>query len=727
MVDPVCRMKVSEKSAHFCEHDGRSYYFCAPGCLAAFRADPEKYLDADRAAPSAAACCGASTGADGAVELRGMKINLALSAALTIVLMAFTMHPEHVGLAAGPAAEWCALALCSLAIFGPGRFIVVRGIRSFAGWNFNMFTLILIGVGAAYLYSVYGVIFPETLPAAMRTEAGRAKLYFDPAAMIVTLIILGQLLEAVARSRTGGAIRALLELAPPTGRRIDSTGGDAEVPLAEITVGDRLRVKPGDKIPVDGVVRDGAGYVDESMLTGEPLPVRRQAGDHVAAGTINTQGAFDFEAEKVGRDTMLGRIAELVAKAQQSRAPIQRMVDRVSALFVPAVAAAALLTFGIWAFIIGNPEFGLLNAIAVLLVACPCVLGLATPMSLIVGMGLGARRGILIRDAESMETMRKIDVVVFDKTGTLTFGQPAVVRLLPAPGVAADELLRLAAAAEAGSEHPLARAVIAAAAAKNIPLSRCAAFESFPGLGVTAEIGGRKIRVGSRKFIREAKIETGILKEDIEAALAGGATVTAVAADDEFLGIAVIADSVKPEAKATVARLRAHGILPVLLTGDNHSSAQLVANELGIDEVFAGVLPRQKLELIRHYQRQGRVVAMVGDGVNDAAALAQADIGVAMGSGSDIAMQSAGITLLGGDIAGVERAYLLSRGIAGNIRRNLFFAFFYNTVTIPVAAGVFYPAFGFLLSPVWGSVAMSLSSISVILSSLSLRRLKLED
>jgi len=587
-----------------------------------------------------------------------------------------------------------------------------------------MFTLIAMGTGIAWVYSVVATFAPGLFPAAFRNADGAVAVYFEAAAVITVLVLLGQVLELRARERTSGAIKALLDLAPATARRLNDDGSEKDVDLAEVEVGDRLRVRPGDKVPLDGEVLEGRSNVDESMVTGEPLPVAKAAGAKVIGGTLNGQGSFVMRADRVGADTMLAQIVETVAKAQRSRAPIQRLADQVSAWFVPAVVAAAALAFIAWA-LFGPPpalSYGLVAAVSVLIIACPCALGLATPMSIMVGVGRGASQGVLIRDAEALERMEKVDVLVVDKTGTLTEGKPKVTAVKPLPGTDEAELLTLAASLERASEHPLANAVVAAAEERGLQLKPADDFDAPSGKGVAGTVDGRRILLGNGRLLEEAGVEV-TEAEAIAASLrAEGATAILMAADGRAIGVIAIADPVKASAPEAVRALQADGIRIVMLTGDNGVTAEAVARRLGIDEVKAEVLPAEKGDVVAALRRQGRIVAMAGDGVNDAPALAAADVGIAMGTGTDVAIESAGVTLLRGDLGGIVEARRLSRATMRNIRQNLLLAFVYNVAGIPIAAGVLYPAFGWMLSPMVAAAAMALSSVSVIANALRLRR-----
>jgi Cu+-exporting ATPase len=602
-----------------------------------------------------------------------------------------------------------------------------RAVASVINRSLNMFTLIGLGVSVAYLYSVVAALFPAIFPESFRT-GGEVAVYFEAAAVITTLILLGQVLELRARSQTSAAIRTLLGLAPTTARRLrdDGHGGSTEedVPLAHVAVGDRLRVRPGEKVPVDGVVLEGRSHVDESMITGEPIPVDKQAGDRVVGATINGTGGLVIRADKVGADTLLARIVAMVADAQRSRAPIQRLADVVSGYFVPIVVLIAVITFLVWGLVGPEPRMAhaLINAVAVLIIACPCALGLATPMSIMVATGRGASMGVLFRNAEAIEILRKVDTLVVDKTGTLTEGKPMLVSVTPAPGVKGEELLRLAASLERASEHPLAAAIVSGARARGLALADAGQFESITGRGVRGLVDGHDVAVGNRTLLESLGIKAPGLSPQAESLRADGQTVMAVAVDGRAAGLLGVADPIKASTPEAIAALHRDGVRLVMLTGDSHTTAQAVARTLGLDDVMAEVLPDQKADTVKRLQAEGRVVAMAGDGINDAPALALAHVGIAMGTGTDVAMESAGVTLVKGDLRGIARARALSRQTMRNIRQNLFFAFVYNTAGVPVAAGVLYPAFGLLLSPILAAAAMSFSSLSVVGNALRLRR-----
>jgi P-type Cu+ transporter len=631
------------------------------------------------------------------------------------------------GLVSPWASTWVQFVLASPVVLWAGWPFFERGWQSLLNRSPNMFTLIALGTGAAYLYSLVATLAPGVFPPGFRAMDGTVAVYFEAAAVITVLVLLGQVLELRAREQTGGAIRALLNLAPKTARRLTENGEDEEVTLAEVQVGDRLRIRPGDGVPVDGVILDGRSAVDESMVTGESMPAEKQPGDKVVGGTVNGTGALVMRAEKVGSDTVLARIVAMVAQAQRSRAPIQRVADRVAAWFVPAVVAVAVLAFIGWAVWGPAPAlaYALIAAVSVLIIACPCALGLATPMSIMVGVGKGAGAGVLIRSAEALERMEKVDTLVVDKTGTLTEGKPRVVAIVPAPGISETDLLRLAAGLERSSEHPLAAAIVAAARDRGLAPEEATGFDSVTGKGVTGTQAGHRVALGNARLMNDLGVSLGDLATQAERLRADGATALFLAIDGKPGGTIAVADPVKATTAAALDRLRADGIRIVMLTGDNRTTAEAVARQLGIQEVEADVLPGDKNRIVRNLRAEGKIVAMAGDGVNDAPALAEADVGIAMGTGTEIAIQSAGVTLVKGDLAGIARARALSRATMRNIRQNLFFAFIYNALGVPVAAGVLYPAFGILLSPVIAAVAMSFSSVSVIGNALRLRALPL--
>ena len=667
-------------------------------------------------------------------ELRDMTRRFWVGGALTLPLLIWEMSAHLPGVEmeyAMPmrAATYTQLALGTPAVLWAGWPFFVRGWRSLVKRSLNMFTLIALGTGAAYLYSVLATLVPDVFPAGFRRTDGSVPVYFEAAAVITVLVLLGQVLELRARERTGDAIRALLNLAPKIARRIGPDGQDEEIPVEAVKVGDRLRVRPGDSVPVDGIVREGRTAMDESTVTGESMPVEKEPGAKIIAGTLNTTGSVIIEAQKVGLNTMLARIVALVAEAQRSVAPIQGLADKVSGWFVPGVVVAALLAFGAWGFWGPEPRlsYGLVAAVSVLIIACPCALGLATPISIMVGIGRGATAGILIRNAAALETFEKIDTLVVDKTGTLTQGQPKLVAVESANGTSGDDVLHLAAAVERGSEHPLAAAIVAGAKERGVEPPKATDFTSVTGKGVRARVDGRDVALGNVQLMQDLKIDTATLERRADELRVEGATVMFVATDGRLAGFVAVADPIKASTPSAIAALRAGGVRVVMLTGDNKRTAEAVARRLNISEIEAEVLPEDKHAIVTRLRREGRVVAMAGDGVNDAPALAAADIGVAMGTGTDIAIESAGVTLVKGDLAGIARARTLSRATMRNIRQNLFFAFIYNALGVPLAAGVFYPFFGLLLSPAIAALTMALSSVSVVGSALRLRRVSLTD
>jgi Cu+-exporting ATPase len=662
-------------------------------------------------------------------ELRSMTLRLKVSAPLAavVVLMAMGGHaagsvlPAHVS-------PWLELVLSTPVVLWGGRPFFERMARSLVTGRLNMFTLIGMGVGTAWLYSLAAVLAPGLFPPELRGAHGRVGVYFEAAAAIVVLVLVGQVLELRARQRTGAAIRALLRLVPEVARRIDDSGAEADVPLQAVMPGDRLRLRPGEKVPVDGTVLEGTSSVNESMITGEPVPVEKAPGAPLTAGTLNGTGGLVLRAERVGADTLLAQIVRVVGDAQRSRAPIQRLADRVSAWFVPAVVGVAAVTFGLWALLGPEPRLAhaVVNAVAVLIIACPCALGLATPMSVMVGVGRGAQEGVLVRSAEALEALETVDVLVVDKTGTLTEGRPRLAEVVPLDGIERRELLRLAAALERASEHPLADAIVRGAREEDLlDLEPPGDFESYTGRGVTGTVAGRPVLLGNHALLEEHGLVAGGLSERAEAMRAGGRTVVMVAVDGRPAGLIAVQDPVKPGARDALAALRSEGVRAIMVTGDTATTARAVARELGIEEVQAEVLPERKRDVVRELQSRGHRVAMAGDGVNDAPALAQADVGIAMGTGTDVAIESAGITLLGGDLRGVVRARRLSQATLRNIRQNLFFAFVYNALGVPIAAGALYPTLGLLLSPTFAGAAMSLSSVSVITNALRLRKVRL--
>ena len=758
--DPVCRMIVDPHTAQFRhQHLGGTYYFCSAGCLDKFKADPARYLgDAPESAPSlpegtiytcpmhpqirqvgpgSCPICGmalepvlATAEAGPNAELVDMTRRFWIGLVLSLPVVALEMGGHLTGLnhyLGQTTSNWLQMVLATPVVLWGGWPFFVRGWNSILTRNLNMFTLIAMGTGVAWIYSIVATLAPGIFPPEFRTNEGAVAVYFEAAAVITVLVLLGQVLELRARESTSGAIRALLDLAPKTARRIHEDGTEEEVQLDQVHVGDRLRVRPGEKVPVDSVVIEGRSAIDESMVTGESMPVTKEAGANVIGGTMNQSGSLVLEARKVGRDTMLSQIVQLVAEAQRSRAPIQRMADQVSGWFVPAVIVVALLAFGAWMIWGPAPQFsyGLVAAVAVLIIACPCALGLATPMSIMVGVGRGAQTGVLIKNAEALEHMEKVDTLVIDKTGTLTEGKPAVTAILPAEGLSDTEVLRLSASVERASEHPLAAAIVRAAEERGLSTASVTDFDSPTGKGAVGKVEGRVIALGNAKFLAELGVDVTALSTKAEELRQEGATAIFMAVDRKVAGVLAIADPVKASTPAALKGLRGESIRVVMLTGDNWTTANAVARRLGIEDVEAEVLPDQKSAVVQRYKAAGRVVAMAGDGVNDAPALAAADVGIAMGTGTDVAMESAGVTLLKGDLTGIVKARRLSQAVMSNIRQNLFFAFIYNALGVPVAAGILYPMFGILLSPIIAAAAMALSSVSVVGNSLRLRTIDL--
>ncbi len=688
--------------------------------------------------PGACPICGMAleprevTGEEVNPELVDMTRRFWASVALTIPILAFMVSDllpldpltHWLGMAAS---RWIQFALATPVVLWGGWPFFERAWTSVKNRSLNMFTLIGLGTGAAYLYSVFALLFPQAIPESFRTMGSQVPVYFEPAAVIITLVLLGQVLELRARSRTSSAIKALLGLAPKTARVVKDDGTEVDVPVDQIKVGDRIRVRPGEKVPVDGVVLDGKSSVDESMISGEPIPVEKEPEAKVTGGTVNGTGAFTFCADRVGADTMLAQIVRMVSEAQRTRAPIQKLADRVAGSFVPAVILISIFTFAIWALFGPDPKLAhaLVNAVAVLIIACPCALGLATPMSIMVGTGRGAQAGVLIRNAEALETLEKVDTVVVDKTGTLTVGKPRVETLRTAGNISETDLLRLAASVERSSEHPLAGAIIAAAQEKGLQLDPVSDFESITGQGIRGTAAGRQVAVGNSRLMDAISASFGALQNEVETFRAAGQTVMFVAVDSRPAGLIGVADPIKPSTADAIRSLHSAGVKVVMLTGDSRSTANAVAQKLGIDDVEAEVLPSQKREVIQRLKSAGRKVAMAGDGVNDAPALAEADVGLAMGTGTDVAMESAGVTLVSGDLRGIARARLLSHATMRNIRQNLFFAFIYNSIGVPIAAGLLYPFFGVVLSPMIASAAMTFSSVSVIVNALRLRKMAL--
>jgi Cu+-exporting ATPase len=690
-----------------------------------------------RDAPGSCPICGMAleprqmTAEDTNPELADMARRLWISVALAVPMLALMVSAYLSSmpmqrLFSARAWAWIEFALATPVVLWCGLPFFVRGWQSVVHRSLNMFTLISLGTGSAYLYSVFATVVPQIFPASFRGAAGQIDVYFEPAAVIVALVLLGQVMELRARSQTSSAIRALLGLAPKTAKRLNDKGGEADVPLDQVQVGDRLRVRPGEKVPVDGTVLEGHSSIDESMISGEPIPVEKDKDAKVTAGTLNGTGGFVMRAERVGADTLLSQIVKMVSEAQRSRAPIQRLADQVSSYFVPAVIVAAIVTFAVWFFVGPQPRFAhaLVNAVAVLIVACPCALGLATPMAIMVGTGRGAHAGILIRNAEALEIFGKVDTLIIDKTGTLTEGKPTLSSVIPQPGFEESDLLQLVASLERSSEHPLAAAIVKGAEVKKLTLADVVGFNSTTGKGVKGTVSGKQVAVGNAELFRDLSVDPAPLLDRAEALRKEGQTVMLVAVDGKAAGIVGVADPIKDSTPDAIRELREAGLKVIMVTGDNATTAKAVADKLGI-EFYADVLPQKKAEVIKERQQKGSVVAMAGDGVNDAPALAQADIGIAMGTGTDVAMEAGGITLLKGDLRGILRARHLSKSTMRNIRENLFFAFVYNAVGVPLAAGVLFPSFGLLLNPMIAAAAMSFSSVSVIANALRLRTTKL--
>jgi len=767
--DPVCGMSVDPATSEYrSEHAGQTYYFCSGHCQAKFEASPQTYLDPHaghghdhdhtghqaaasppageveewtcpmhpeirRPGPGPCPICGMAlepvtiTAATGrSPELADMTrrfwVALALSIPVLILGMGRDLIPALHDLVPATASNWVQLAFATPVVLWAGKPFFERGWTSVRTLKLNMFTLIAMGTGVAWLFSVVATITPGIFPDSFRMD-GAVAVYFEAAAIITVLVLLGQVLELRAREQTSGAIRALLDLTPKTAHRLNPDGTEEEVTLDQVQVGDRLRVRPGETVPVDGSVEDGRSSVDESLVTGESMPTTKTVGDTAVGGTINQTGSLILRADKVGRDTMLARIVQMVAEAQRSRAPIQRLADRVAGWFVPAVIAAAIVAFAIWATVGPDPRLAhaLVVAVSVLIIACPCALGLATPVSIMVGVGRGAQLGVLIKNAEALERMEKVNTLVVDKTGTLTQGRPTVTQVVTSPGFEQNELLRLAAGVERASEHPLGHAIVTAATEAGLPIPDMSDFDAPVGKGVTGTVDDRRVLIGSANFLSSRGLDPNHLTAEADRLRADGATAVFIGVDDQAAGIVAIEDPVKDTTPAALQALRDVGIEIVMLTGDNRVTAQAVARRLGIHRVEAEVLPDHKSDVVNRLRQEGRVVAMAGDGVNDAPALAAADVGIAMGTGTDVAIESAGITLLKGDLTGIVRARKLSQATMSNIRQNLVFAFIYNAAGIPIAAGVLYPAFGLLLSPMIAAAAMALSSVSVLTNALRLR------
>jgi P-type Cu+ transporter len=753
--DPVCGMSVDLATAkHSADHEGHTYYFCCNGCRTKFTTDPDKYLkprererviegaiytcpmhpEIRQVGPGTCPICGmglepevatADTGPN--PELVDMTRRFWIGLVLTLPVFTLEMSGHFGAQWAAPAySNYIQFAFATPVVLWAGWPFFLRGWQSLLTRNLNMFTLIAMGVGVAYVYSLVATFAPDIFPPAFRGH-GAPAVYFEAASMITVLVLIGQVLELRAREATSGAIKALLDLAPKTARRVHDDGSDEEISLDAVVAGDRLRVRPGDKVPVDGVVLEGRSALDESMVTGESMPVTKEKDARVIGGTLNRSGSFVMRAEKVGRDTLLSQIVQMVAAAQRSRAPIQRLADQVAGWFVPAVIAVALVAFVAWATFGPEPRFayGLVAAVSVLIIACPCALGLATPMSIMVGVGRGAHAGVLIKNAEALERMEKIDTLVVDKTGTLTEGKPKVVAVVALPDFDDGQVLMLAASVERGSEHPLAAAIVAAAQERKLELAPVRGFDAPAGKGVIGMVERQRLALGTAKFLQELAVDTAALDGDAERLRGDGATAVFLAVNGKPAGVIAIADPVKATTQDALKSLAADGIRVVMLTGDNRTTALAVARHLGISEVEAEVLPDQKSKVVEKLRGEGRVVAMAGDGVNDAPALAAAEVGIAMGTGTDVAIESAGVTLLHGDLTGIIKARALSKAVMHNIRQNLFFAFIYNSLGVPIAAGVLYPAFGLLLSPVIAAAAMAMSSVSVVGNALRLRHVKL--
>lgn len=760
-VDPVCGMKVARASAkHFHRHEGVGYYFCSEGCLKKFQATPDRYLG-DRPAPepmpkgtqytcpmhpevirdkpgSCPKCgmalepMGVPTGNEGPnPELVDFTRRFWVSAALSIPLLVITMGPM-LGLPIRDwmgerAAVWFELVLATPVVLWAAIPFFHRGWESIINRSPNMWTLISIGVGVAYIYSVVATLFPDIFPHQFRGHGDAVPVYFEAAAVIVSLVFLGQLLELKARERTGSAIRALLDLAPKSARRIDADGSEKDVPLEEVKSGDRLRIRPGESVPVDGVVEEGRSAIDESMITGEAVPVEKTLGDTVTGGTLNKNGSLIMRAEKVGADTVLSQIVELVAKAQRSRAPIQGLADRVAYYFVPAVVLVAIAAFIVWALYGPEPSmiFAIVSAVSVLIIACPCALGLATPMSIMTATGRGAQAGVLIKDAEALERFAKVDTLIVDKTGTLTEGRPSLTDVIAAGEFSEGDVLSFAAALERGSEHPLAEAIIEGAKSRNVQSETSTDFEAITGKGVKGVVASRNVALGNAALMSDLQVNMTGFAEQADLLRGDGKTAMFVSVNQKLAGIVAVADPIKETTADAIKALHAAGLKIIMATGDNERTARAVASKLGIDEVRADILPEGKKALVDELRKAGAIIAMAGDGVNDAPALAAADVGIAMGTGADVAVESAGITLVKGDLNGIVRARTLAQATIRNIKQNLFFAFVYNALGVPVAAGVLYPVFGMLLSPMLAAAAMSLSSVSVIANALRLRTVKL--
>ena len=763
MTDPVCGMEVTPRNAAgSCTYEGRQYYFCNESCLERFQANPQEFLAPPQPAPAPSAPASAfytcpmhpevQQRGPGACPRCGMAleratvslqeernpelalmskrfwVSLLLVAPLLLVTMAAMLPAPHLGhIFPAPLLPWIELVLATPVVLWGGWPFFERGWASVVNRSLNMFTLVAIGTGTAYLYSLFATLVPKMFPDSFRLSSGDVPVYFEAAAAITTLVLLGQVLELRARSRTSSALKSLLKLAPKTALLLHDNGQEEEMMLDRIQPGDRLRVRPGEKVPVDGVLLEGTSAVDESLVTGEPIPVEKRSGDHVTGGTVNGTGGFVMRAERVGSETLLAQIVSMVGQAQRSRAPIQRLADKVAAYFVPTVVGIATLTFVVWSLWGPPPRIahGLLNAVAVLIIACPCALGLATPMSIMVGTGRGALAGVLIRNAEALEVLAKVDTLVIDKTGTLTEGKPRIIDIRPQPGRSELELLHLAASLERGSEHPLAGAIVAAAQDRSIALSEVKNFRSLTGQGVSGVVDSRNVVVGNAALFQNLNISLGSLLRETEDRRGDGATTMFLAVDGQPAGWFAVTDPIKASTSEAIRLLHQEGLRIVMLTGDSRGTAEAVARKLGIDAIEAEVLPAHKGEVVKQLQLEGHTVAMAGDGINDAPALAQAQVGIAMGNGADVAIESAGVVLVKGDLRGIVRARRLSHATLRNIRQNLFFAFVYNAIAVPVAAGALYPWLGWLLSPMLAAAAMTFSSVSVISNALRLRNVEI--
>ncbi len=766
-IDPVCGMRTEDETAYTHHvHEGQSFYFCSDKCLTKFKADPDTYKGSykDRSQPPTAAesaavyscpmhpeveqlgpgsCpkCGMALEsleitleAEDTSEYDDMWRRFIFSAILSIPLVIIAMRGMLPGgrfiesLATAKTLGWIEMVLASPVIIWAGWPFYVRAVQSVVNKSLNMFTLIGLGVSMAYGYSLAAVLFPDIFPAGMRADDGSIGVYFESAAVIVTLILLGQVMELRARSQTGAAIKALLGLAPKTARKVNADSSEEDIPLEQVKVGDLLRIRPGEKVPVDGEVVEGTSSIDESMISGEPLPVVKQPGDKIIGATVNTTGSLIMKAEKIGSDTLLARIVQMVAEAQRSRAPIQKLADQVARYFVPTVITVAVLAFVVWFFVGPEPRlaYALIAAVSVLIIACPCALGLATPMSIMVATGKGAGLGVLFKNAEAIESLRKVTTLVVDKTGTLTRGKPKLTGVIPAEGSDANQLLTLAASLEKGSEHPLAAALVEGAIERKLSLGNAGEFTSHTGKGVSGQVGSNEILLGNLQLLADFSIDPQPLLRQAEQLQSEGQTVMFVAINRQFAGLLAVSDPIKETTPQAIQQLHAEGIKVVMLTGDNRATAEAVGKKLGIDDIVADVLPDAKATAVKKFQAGGELVAMAGDGINDAPALAQADVGIAMGTGTDVAMESAGVTLVKGELTGIIRAMKLSRATMANIRQNLFFAFIYNSLGVPLAAGVLYPIFGITLSPIIAAAAMSLSSVSVISNALRLRSVKID-